>query len=66
MGAKVLEAASYGAYFNVMTNCEDLVDETTRDKIRAEAERLRANAQAMSRTVLDVLEQRATNELRQA
>lgn len=54
-----------GAYYNVITNCEDLVDETTREKVKAEAERLRANAQTMSHTVLAALEQRATNELRQ-
>ncbi|OQR79526.1 formimidoyltransferase-cyclodeaminase-like [Tropilaelaps mercedesae] len=65
VGAKILEAATFGAYYNVMTNCEDLVDETARDKIRAEVERLRANAQAMSHTVLAALEQRATSELRQ-
>lgn len=65
VGAKVLETASYGAYWNVLTNCDDLTDDSSREKIRAEAERFKTNAQTMCANILGILDQRASHERKQ-
>ncbi|XP_028968997.1 LOW QUALITY PROTEIN: formimidoyltransferase-cyclodeaminase-like [Galendromus occidentalis] len=65
VGVKVLETASFGGYFNILTNCDDLADDIIRRDIIAEAERLKNNAQAMCSTVLGILDHRAKTELSQ-
>ncbi|NXB99259.1 FTCD cyclodeaminase, partial [Orthonyx spaldingii] len=58
VGAKMLEAAVFGAYFNVMINLKDIVDEGFRREMSQKVSRLLEEAKQGSALVLALLDKR--------
>ncbi|CAG5127911.1 unnamed protein product [Candidula unifasciata] len=57
-GARILETGVWGAYYNVMTNLEQIADAEFTTKVKADIELAIAKAQKERDEVLNILEQR--------
>ncbi|XP_023571828.1 formimidoyltransferase-cyclodeaminase isoform X2 [Octodon degus] len=58
VAAKALETSVFGAYFNVLTNLQDVVDEAFRDQIHQRISSLLQEAKTQAAQVLESLEAR--------
>lgn len=58
VGARSLETAVWGAFYNVKINLKDITDETFSRKVLEEAESLLETAQEKCREILNILEER--------
>ncbi|XP_013361178.1 PREDICTED: formimidoyltransferase-cyclodeaminase isoform X2 [Chinchilla lanigera] len=58
VAAKALETSVFGAYFNVLTNLQDMADEAFRDQTRQRISSLLQEAKTQAAQVLDNLEAR--------
>lgn len=58
VGARCLETGSWGAYYNVLINLDNILDEKKRNKFNERAQSLLKKAEAALKTVLETVAER--------